>query len=382
MFVDCVEISVSSGKGGEGAVSFRREKFVINGGPDGGDGGRGGNVYFQVDRNTDTLSHFRGHKNFKAQNGQQGSGHNKYGKKGKDLVITVPPGTQVYDVCSGALLLDLLEEGQKILFLEGGKGGLGNVHFKSATNQRPTYAQKGLPGVEKRLRLELKLIADVGLVGFPNVGKSTLVSVLSNAKPEIANYEFTTLIPSLGIVNVGDYQSFVIADIPGIIGGASEGKGLGIEFLRHIERTRFFLFVLDLSSTRDLEQQFLTLRREIHNFSTLLSARPYGIVFSKSDVLGDRGQIEERINDFIKKFHFALHLRSTHSLYFAQDSMQDSIENRHAESCTVYDGECPLFAMGISSVSGENMDWLKQTLYEILRDLKSLESASVKRKIS
>ena len=175
MFVDRVEIFVSSGKGGEGAVSFHREKFVINGGPDGGDGGKGGNVYFIVDRNTDTLSHFRGHKHFKAQNGKPGLGRNKYGKKGEDLVISVPPGTQVFDIESGELLLDLVEESSKILFLEGGKGGLGNVHFKSATNQRPTYAQKGMPGTEKKIRLELKLIADVGLVGFPNVGKSTLV---------------------------------------------------------------------------------------------------------------------------------------------------------------------------------------------------------------
>lgn len=356
MFVDRVEISVSSGKGGEGAVSFRREKFVLNGGPDGGDGGKGGSVYFQVDRNTDTLSYFRGQKSFKAQNGRPGEGRNKYGKKGEDLVITIPPGTQVFDVESGELLLDLVEESQKILFLEGGKGGLGNVHFKSATNQRPTYAQKGIAGVTKQIRLELKLIADVGLVGFPNVGKSTLVSVLSNAKPEIANYEFTTLTPKLGIVNVGEYQSFVIADIPGIIGGASEGKGLGIEFLRHIERTRFLLFVLDLANYRDLKEQFATLRLEVSKFSQALQNRPFGIMFSKSDAVEEK---ESMLLEFLQDFGLKKH--ATIPLCFIQKDAQDF----GAE----YDLKKPIFALGVSSVSRENLESLRFLLYESLKEI-------------
>lgn len=356
MFVDRVEIFVSSGKGGEGAVSFHREKFIINGGPDGGDGGKGGNVYFIVDRNTDTLSHFRGHKHFKAQNGKPGLGRNKYGKKGEDLVISVPPGTQVFDIESGELLLDLVEESSKILFLEGGKGGLGNVHFKSATNQRPTYAQKGMPGVEKNIRLELKLIADVGLVGFPNVGKSTLVSVLSNAKPEIANYEFTTLIPSLGIVNVGDYQSFVIADIPGIIGGASEGKGLGLEFLRHIERTRFLLFVLDIANYRDINTQFDILQKELKNFSQELAMRPFGVIFSKLDALEEE-EISKKIEEFLKEFNFSL--QKVEDNHYLQAS-----KNEYAME---FDTNSPQFVLGISSVVGRNLDILKKNLYESVK---------------
>ena len=359
MFIDCVEIFVSSGKGGEGAVSFRREKFVLNGGPDGGDGGKGGNIYFQVDRNTDTLSHFRGHKHFKAQNGRPGEGRNKYGKKGEDLVIIVPPGTQIFDSESGELLLDLLNEAQKVLFLEGGKGGLGNAHFKSATNQRPTYAQKGLPGITKTLRLELKLIADVGLVGFPNVGKSTLVSVLSNAKPQIANYEFTTLTPSLGIVNVGDYQSFVMADIPGIIGGASKGKGLGIEFLRHIERTRFLLFVLDLSNFRDIKEQFKVLRLEVGKFSQKLENRPFGIMLSKSDVIEDT---ENLIKSFVNDLNFNLKKYAQIPHCFLQKEVNDF----NAE----LDFTKPLFTLAVSSVKGDNIESLKHLLYKNLKELK------------
>lgn len=365
MFVDCVEIFVSSGKGGEGAVSFRREKFVINGGPDGGDGGRGGDVYFQVDKNTNTLSAFRGHKHFKAQNGRPGAGRNKYGRKGEDLIIAVPPGTQVFDSESNALLLDLLNDERKVLFLEGGKGGLGNVHFKSATNQRPTYAQKGLPGSEKMIRLELKLIADVGLVGFPNVGKSTLVSVLSNAKPKIANYEFTTVNPSLGIVNVDDYQSFIIADIPGIIGGASEGKGLGIEFLRHIERTQFLLFVLDLANYRDLQEQFRILRLEINQFSEKLKKRPFGILFSKSDILENAEDLAE---DFITEMDLKLRRHGEIARCFVQKDATDfALE---------FDLRRPLFAIVASSINGENIESLKYLLYASLQDIKRLDALS------
>ena len=358
MFVDCVEIFVSSGKGGEGAVSFRREKFVINGGPDGGDGGKGGNIYFEVDRNTDTLSHFRGHKHFKAQNGQPGQGRNKFGKRGEDLVIKVPPGTQVFDMDSNTLLLDLLNE-EKVLFLEGGKGGLGNVHFKSATNQRPTYAQKGLAGIAKNIRLELKLIADVGLVGFPNVGKSTLVSVLSNAKPEIANYEFTTLIPSLGIVNVGDYNSFVIADIPGIIDGASDGKGLGIEFLRHIERTRFLLFVLDIANYREIKEQFAKLKVELEKFSKELSSRPYGIMFSKSDA---KEEVKSDLESFLCDFDFTLKNHKEIPLCYVQKNEDDF--------GVALDKNKPIFAIAVSSIKGDNLESLKYLLFNALKEEK------------
>ncbi|WP_027326865.1 GTPase ObgE [Helicobacter pametensis] len=296
MFVDCVDIFVSSGKGGAGAVSFRREKFVIQGGPDGGDGGRGGSVFFEVDPNSDTLSRFRGAKHYKAENGRPGEGKNKTGRSGEDLIIKVPAGTQVFDEESGELLLDL-KEGRHLLF-EGGKGGAGNAKFKNSVNQRPTYAQPGIQGIKAHLRLELKLIADVGLVGFPNVGKSTLISVLSNARPEIANYEFTTLVPNLGVVDVGDFDSFVMADIPGIIDGASEGRGLGIEFLRHIERTKLLLFVLDLCSYRSLGEQYDKLRNELRLFSDLLASKPFGIALSKTDIAVDSAAL---MDQFLKE---------------------------------------------------------------------------------
>ncbi|AWI33852.1 GTPase ObgE [Helicobacter apodemus] len=354
MFIDSVEILVSSGKGGAGAISFRKEKFVINGGPDGGDGGKGGDVYFKIDRNTNTLSHFRGHKIFKAHNGKSGMGRNKYGKKGDDLVIVVPPGTQVFDLQNNALLFDLIDEGELVLFLQGGKGGLGNVHFKSPTNQRPTYAQPGLPGIEKKVRLELKLIADVGLVGFPNVGKSTLISVLSNAKPEIANYEFTTLIPSLGIVNINEYQSFVMADIPGIISGASAGKGLGIKFLQHIERTKFLLFVLDVANHRPLVQQFRVLKEELRNFSEGLSNKPYGIMFSKIDI----NENTEALEGFLKSFGFVLNKEKAFC-WFRQEK---------AFSRETIKGDEPLFVIGVSSVIGKNVEILKFFLYQSIKE--------------
>jgi len=219
MFVDSVELTISSGKGGAGSISFWTEKFVAQGGPDGGDGGRGGSVYFKVDNNTDTLSGLRGRNHLKAENGRAGEGRKCYGRKGQDTIITVPPGTTVVDMETGEELLDLVNEGDVVLFVEGGKGGLGNMHFKSSSNQRPTYAQPGLPGITRHVKLEMKLIADVGLVGYPNVGKSTLIATLSNARPQVANYEFTTLTPKLGVVNMGEYDSYMMADIPGIIEG-------------------------------------------------------------------------------------------------------------------------------------------------------------------
>ena len=284
MFVDSVDIFIASGNGGAGAVSFRREKFVIQGGPDGGDGGKGGDVIFEVDSNADTLSKFRGKKHYKAQNGAQGGSRNCTGKNGANLIIKIPLGTQICDFESGELIADLNAVDSTITILKGGKGGMGNARFKSAKNQTPTYAQSGIKGESLHIKLELKLIADVGLVGFPNVGKSTLISTLSNAKPEIADYEFTTLIPNLGVVEVAELRSFVMADIPGIIEGASGGRGLGVQFLRHIERTKFLLFVLDATRQNSVLAQFETLRGELAKFSAELFCRNFGIAISKCDV--------------------------------------------------------------------------------------------------
>lgn len=283
MFIDSVKLTLVAGDGGAGAVSFRREKFVPLGGPDGGDGGKGGDVVVICDNNAHTLANFKGMKKLAAQNGEKGAKKNCRGKSGKDLQIRVPQGTQVINADTGEVMADLVCVNERKVLLRGGKGGLGNVHFKSASNQRPDYAQPGLKGEAAAVRLELKLIADVGLVGFPNVGKSTLISVLSNAKPEIADYEFTTLTPKLGLVEFGDDDSFVIADIPGIIEGASGGKGLGLAFLKHIERTKFLLFVLDFTRNLSLKEQFLALQKELGEFSPSLAKRAFGIALSKCD---------------------------------------------------------------------------------------------------
>ncbi|MGP1560766.1 MAG: GTPase ObgE [Helicobacteraceae bacterium] len=338
MFVDSVSLLVSSGKGGAGAVSFHREKFVIQGGPDGGDGGDGGDVYFITDENTDTLSNFRGKKHLKAGNGSAGSIKNRAGKRGEDLLVKVPVGTQVFDANSGALLLDLTSNNQKTLFLKGGKGGLGNARFKSATNQRPSYAQSGLPGAEQDVRLELKLIADVGLVGFANVGKSTLISVISNARPEIGDYEFTTLTPNLGVVDIDRFSSFVVADIPGLIEGASSGRGLGHKFLKHIERTKFLLFLLDVSNYRDLALQYSTLKAELQKFSQDLGQKPFAIALSKADTLQDDAFLKAFLADFAGA-------KPSSAVCFASDEPGK-----------------PRFILPISSASRQNIDLLKQLL--------------------
>ena len=366
MFIDNVALTLSSGKGGPGCVSFRREKHVIQGGPDGGDGGKGGNVYFKVDKNTHTLSHFRNNQHLKARNGEPGMGRKMYGKSGEHLVIIVPPGTQVIDAETNEVLLDLLEEGDKQLFLEGGMGGLGNTHFKSSTNQRPEFAQPGRGGLTKAIKLELKLIADVGLVGFPNVGKSTLISVVSNAEPEIANYEFTTLTPKLGVVVTDDYQSYVMADIPGIIEGASEGKGLGIEFLRHIERTKFLLFMIDLANYRDLEEQYETLKKELKKFSEKLSQRDYAIALSRCVTL-----TPEEINE---KLNFFLNLLSLKRNDLAQK--YKAREDLHSYCQDVYerDGNLPFFVIPLSSVSKINVDPIKYALSDVIRKVRDEES--------
>ncbi len=289
MFVDYAKIIIKSGDGGNGAATFRREKYVAAGGPDGGDGGRGGDIYFQVDPNQNTLIDFRFTKKYKAENGQNGSGNRCFGKSGKDLYVMVPRGTVVKDAESGKVIADLSEEGQTELILKGGRGGKGNTHFATSTRQAPHFAIDGEKGKEKEVILELKLLADVGLVGFPNVGKSTLISRVSSAKPKIADYHFTTIDPNLGVVKTEHGDSFVMADIPGIIEGASTGVGLGIQFLRHIERTRLLLHVIDVAGTegRNPVDDFNKVNEELKNYSEKLSKRKQIIVANKVDALQD-----------------------------------------------------------------------------------------------
>lgn len=295
MFTDYVKIIVKAGNGGDGAVSFRREKYVAAGGPDGGDGGKGGSVYFEVDQDRNTLIDFRYQKKFKAENGKNGEGAHRFGKSGEDLVVKVPLGTIVKEAETGRILADLSELGQKELILAGGRGGKGNSHFATSTRQAPRFSQEGEKGEEKELILELKLLADVGLLGFPNVGKSTLLSVVTDATPKIADYHFTTLEPNLGVVK-GEYgDSFVIADIPGIIEGASQGIGLGIQFLRHIERTRLLLHVIDVSGIegRNPVQDFNTINEELKQYSEKLSQRKQIIVANKVDSMQDENLYQE-----------------------------------------------------------------------------------------
>ncbi len=362
MFTDHVEITVSSGKGGAGCVAFRREKFVNNGGPNGGDGGKGGDVWFRCDNNTHTLSHFKGKRHYKAEDGKPGLGSLMTGKSGEKLVIVVPPGTQIIDKESGNVLFDMLIDGQEELFLSGGRGGLGNVHFKSSTNQQPRYAQPGEPGVSQTLKLDLKLIADVGLVGFPNVGKSTLISSVSNAKPEIANYEFTTLTPKLGQVNIGDFDSFVMADIPGIIEGASDGKGLGLKFLRHIERTKTLLFMIDIASYRELDEQYNVLREELSNFSQSLSATNYAIALTRADTLP-----AEEISVKTAAFIQMLGLKPVKKSHFGFDTSLNCYEQDNVEDdASIYDVTKPFFVAPISSVMQTNLDALRYALFKLV----------------
>lgn len=298
MFTDYVKIYASAGKGGDGAISFRREKYVANGGPDGGDGGKGGDVYFRVDPDSNTLIDFRFKKKFNALNGENGSGAKKSGKSADKLFIDVPIGTIVKDANTNEILADLNENGQEILILKGGRGGLGNSHFATSTRQAPRFKIDGEPGEEKELILELKVLADVGLLGFPNVGKSTFLSVVTSANPKIANYEFTTLNPNLGVVKTKNGNSFVISDIPGIIEGASEGQGLGIQFLRHIERTRLLLHLIDVSGLngREPEKDYEIINNEIKAYSEKLANRPQIVVASKCDLAQDNKSIEKLEN--------------------------------------------------------------------------------------
>ena len=295
MFVDYAKIIIQSGKGGDGAATFRREKYVAAGGPDGGDGGKGGDIYFEVDPDSNTLIDFRYTKRFKAQNGENGSGNRCFGKSGEDLTVKVPKGTIVKDAETGKVIVDMSEDGQRELILKGGRGGKGNVHFATSTRQAPHFAIDGEKGKEKEIILELKLLADVGLIGFPNVGKSTILSKVTAATPKIADYHFTTIDPNLGVVKTEYGDSFVLADIPGIIEGASSGVGLGIQFLRHVERTRLLLHVIDIAGTegRNPVDDFNKINEELKKYSEKLAGRKQIIVANKADSMQNENNYKE-----------------------------------------------------------------------------------------
>jgi GTP-binding protein len=289
LFIDRVKIRVRGGHGGNGVTAFRREKFVPRGGPSGGDGGRGGDVWLEADSSVNTLLHLRYNPEHTAERGRHGEGSNRYGREGSDVVVRVPLGTQVFDGETGEFYCDLSEEGQRWLAAKGGRGGFGNSHFATSTNRAPRYHQEGSAGEERELQLELKLLADVGLVGFPNAGKSTLISTISAAKPKIADYPFTTLEPHLGVVDLGDYRTYVVADIPGLIEGAHEGAGLGDRFLRHLERTKLLLHLVDVSSVsgRDAVEDYETINRELAAYDERLAERPQLVVATKLDALDE-----------------------------------------------------------------------------------------------
>jgi len=295
MFIDTAKVFVKSGNGGNGAISFRREKYVPLGGPDGGDGGKGGSIIFQVETGITTLLDFKYKKKFIAEPGENGGGSKCYGKDGENLYIKVPMGTIIREAETNKIIADLSHKGQELVLLRGGKGGKGNVKFATATKQAPHYAEPGMPGDELNIVLELKLLADVGLLGFPNVGKSTLLSMTTKAKPKIANYHFTTLKPNLGVVAVDGIEPFVMADIPGIIEGAAEGVGLGIQFLRHIERTRLLIHIVDISGVegRDPFEDFVKINEELKKYSVKLWDRPQIVVANKTDMLYDESIFED-----------------------------------------------------------------------------------------
>lgn len=332
MFIDELNIYVKAGNGGNGSTSFRREKYVEFGGPDGGDGGSGGNVIFTVDPAFNTLMPLRNVRHYRAEHGGNGRGSNMYGATGNDLELRVPPGTMIRDRDSGTLLGDLTKVGDSVIVAQGGRGGKGNKHFASSTNRAPRFSQPGEIGEERWLKIELKIMADIGLVGFPNAGKSTLISRLSAAKPKVADYPFTTLKPSLGVVKVTIDESFVMADIPGIIEGAHEGAGLGLRFLRHIERTRLLLLLIDPTDpNRDAEDCFEVLRNELVKFSAKLGRKPFAVALTKSDLEPS----EER------------------------QAKMEALMMRLGEK------EVPFFR--ISSVTGDNMDDIRFGLHDLLK---------------
>lgn len=303
-FIDEAEIFVKGGNGGDGCIAFRRERCIPKGGPWGGDGGKGGDVVFKAVRSKKTLIDFHYQRHFFAENGGHGSGNNKKGKDGEDLIIEVPLGTLIKEIIDGEekIIADLLHENEYVVVARGGKGGLGNTHFKSSTNQAPRIATKGEKGEEKKIKLELKIIADVGIIGYPNSGKSTLLSKISKARPKIADYPFTTLEPNLGLVDLGDFRSFVVADIPGLIEGASEGKGLGIKFLKHIERTKILIHLIDMSEN-DIINRYKNIRKELQNYSAKLIEKKEIVVGNKIDLEESKKNIK-MAREYFKEIFF------------------------------------------------------------------------------
>jgi len=303
-FIDEAHIEVIAGDGGNGVVSFRREKFIPKGGPDGGDGGRGGSIWARADRNINTLVDFRFQRKHQARDGERGRGSDQYGAAADDIELRLPVGTQVIDEDSGELLFDLTHHGERVLLAKGGDGGQGNIHFKSSTNRAPKQATPGWPGESRRLNLELKVLADVGLLGMPNAGKSTLIAAISNARPKIADYPFTTLHPNLGVVRIGPEKSFVVADIPGLIEGAAEGAGLGHRFLRHLARTRLLLHLVDLAPfdpDADPVRDARAILKELRKYDPELAAKPRWLVLNKIDMI-PADEREARVADFVKRY--------------------------------------------------------------------------------
>jgi GTP-binding protein len=336
MFIDRVKIHVQGGDGGNGVTAFRREKFVPRGGPSGGDGGRGGDVILLADGSLNTLLHLRYNPLHKAQRGLHGEGSNRSGRNGEDLVIRVPVGTQIFDATTGDLLHDLSHDGDQWLAARGGRGGFGNAHFTTSTNRAPRYHQSGSPGEELDLQLELKLLADVGLVGFPNAGKSTFISTVSAARPKIADYPFTTLEPHLGVVDLGDFRTFVIADIPGLIEGAHTGAGLGDRFLRHVERTKLLLHLVDVSSVsgRDAVTDYETVNRELASYNEDLATRPQFVVATKIDALDEPERLEslkQKAMEDQKPF-FAISSATGNGVRELVNAMAAKLEELNAES--------------------------------------------------
>ena len=336
MFIDRAKIHVQGGDGGNGVTAFRREKFVPRGGPSGGDGGRGGDVIVLADSSLNTLLHLRYNPQHRAQRGLHGEGSNRSGHNGEDLVIRVPVGTQIFDATTGDLLHDLNHDGDRWLAARGGRGGFGNAHFTTSTNRAPRYHQSGGKGEELDLQLELKLLADVGLVGFPNAGKSTFISTVSAARPKIADYPFTTLEPHLGVVDLGDFRTFVIADIPGLIEGAHAGAGLGDRFLRHVERTKLLLHLVDVSSVsgRDAVSDYETVNRELASYNEELATRPQFVVATKIDALDEPERLESLKQKSIEdeKPFFAISSATGEGVRELVNAMAAKLEELNAES--------------------------------------------------
>ncbi|MBE7046965.1 MAG: GTPase ObgE [Ruminococcaceae bacterium] len=387
MLADTAAISIEAGKGGNGLVSFHREKYVAAGGPDGGDGGNGGSVIFVTDDKVSTLADFRYKKVYKAQNGEDGRAAKCSGRNGQDLIVTVPVGTVIKDANSGKILCDLNKMGQKVVICKGGSGGWGNNHFATATRQTPKFAKSGTDGEKKEVVLELKLLADVGLVGFPNVGKSTLLSVVSDARPKIANYHFTTLEPNLGVVDLGEGNSFVMADIPGIIEGASEGIGLGHEFLKHVERTRLLIHVVDASGIegRNPIEDFDLINKEIEMYNPVLAQKTQIVAANKKDIVFDstvyESFCEEMRNRGYKVFEISAAQNSgVRELMLHVSGMLDTIpmpvlyEEGDEEEVIVFEEEEPFTVSiedGVYVVEGP---WIKRVLGSTnLADSESLQ---------